>query len=98
METRHEPHHPRNADPLRIAFLRLARDLSTKVMQDNPGVSGAGTTVNPTAKPETGGIAEQAMRISPGVNGPGTTANPTAEPAARGLAEEAMQDHPGVNR
>jgi hypothetical protein len=75
-----------------------ARDLSTKVMQDNPGVSGAGTTVYPTAKPETGGLAEQAMRISPGVYGLGTTANPTAKPAARGLAEKAMQDHPGVNR
>ncbi|OYW55226.1 MAG: hypothetical protein B7Y80_09535 [Hyphomicrobium sp. 32-62-53] len=75
-----------------------ARDLSTKVMQDNPGVSGAGTTTNPTAKPETGGLAEHAMRISPGVNGPGTTANPTAKPAARGLAEKAMQDHPGVSR
>jgi hypothetical protein len=75
-----------------------ARDLSTKVMQDNPGVTGAGSTVNPTAKPETGGLAEQAMRISPGVNGQGTTANPTAKPAAKGLAEKAMQDHPGVNR
>jgi hypothetical protein len=75
-----------------------ARDLSTKVMQDNPGVSGAGATVNPTAKPETGGLAEQAMRLSPGVNGSGTTANPTAKPAAKGLAEKAMQDHPGVTR
>lgn len=75
-----------------------ARDLSTKVMQDNPGVTGAGSTVNPTAKPETGGLAEQAMRISPGVNGQGTTASPTAKPAAKGLAEKAMQDHPGVNR
>ena len=75
-----------------------ARDLSTKVMQDNPGVTGAGSTVNPTAKPETGGLAEQAMRISPGVNGQGTTANPTAKPASKGLAEKAMQDHPGVNR
>lgn len=75
-----------------------ARDLSTKVMQDNPGVSGVGATVNPTAKPETGGLAEQAMRLSPGVNGSGTTANPTAKPAAKGLAEKAMQDHPGVTR
>ncbi len=73
-----------------------ARDLSTKVMQDNPGVTGAGSTVSPTAKPETGGLAEQAMKISPGVNGAGTTANPTAKPGAKGLAEKAMQDHPGV--
>lgn len=75
-----------------------ARDLSTKVMQDNPGVTGSGVTVNPTAKPETGGLAEQAMRISPGVNGAGMTTNPTAKPAAQGLAEKAMQDHPGVGR
>lgn len=75
-----------------------ARDLSTKVMQDNPGVTGGGQTTNPTAKPETGGLAEQAMRISPGVNGAGTTADPTAKPAARGLAEKAMQDHPAVGR
>ncbi len=53
--------------------------------------------MNPTAKPETGGLAEYSMRISPGVTGSGTTANPTAKPAAQGLAEKAMQDHPGVN-
>ena len=75
-----------------------ARDLSTKVMQDNPGVTGAGTTANPTAKPETGGLAEQAMRIAPGVTGSGATANPTAKPDAKGLAEKAMQDHPGVGK
>lgn len=78
--------------------LASARDLSTKVMQDNPGVTGSGTTTNPTAKPDTGGLAEQAMRISPGVTGAGTTANPTAKPARGGLAEKAMQDHPGVGR
>lgn len=75
-----------------------ARDLATKVMQDNPGVTGAGATSNPTAKPETGGLAEQAMSIAPGVNGTGATADPTAKPAAKGLAEKAMQDHPGVGR
>ncbi len=75
-----------------------ARDLSTKVMQDNPGVTGSGVTANPTAKPETSGLAEQAMRISPGVSGAGSTSNPTAKPAAQGLAEKAMQDHPGIGR
>ena len=75
-----------------------ARDLSTKVMQDPPGVTGVGATSNPTAKPETGGLAEQAMSIAPGVNGTGATADPTAKPAAKGLAEKAMQDHPGVGR
>jgi hypothetical protein len=78
--------------------LASARDLSTKVMQDNPGVTGGGITANPTAKPETSGLAEQAMRISPGVNGAGTTATPTAKPPRSGLAEKAMQDHPGVGR
>jgi hypothetical protein len=78
--------------------LASARDLSTKVMQDNPGVTGGGTTANPTVKPEANGLAEQAMRISPGVNGAGTTATPTAKPPRSGLAEKAMQDHPGVGR
>jgi hypothetical protein len=78
--------------------IAYARDLSTKVMQDNPGVTGGGSTFNPTAKPEGSGLAEKAMRISPGVNGAGTTANPNARPAANGLAEKAMRDHPGVNR
>lgn len=75
--------------------LASARDLSTKVMQDNPGVSGAGTTADPTAKPDTKGLAEKAMKDHPGVNGSGNTANPTAKPDTKGLAEKAMQDHPG---
>ncbi len=78
--------------------IAMARDLSTKVMQDNPGVTGGGATANPTAKPATGGLAETVMKISPGVNGAGNTFNPTAKPETGGLAEKAMRDHPGINR
>lgn len=78
-----------------VAF---ADDLATKEMKDNPGVQGAGTTANPTAKPETGGLAEKAMKDAPGVSGGGSTAKPTAKPETGGLAEKAMQDHPGIDK
>jgi hypothetical protein len=71
-------------------------DLNEKVMEDNPGVTGGGTTANPTAKPETGGLAEKAMKDAPGVSGGGTTANPTAKPDDKSLTGKAMKDHPAV--
>ena len=71
-------------------------DISDKVMEDNPGVTGSGTTANPTAKPETGGLAEKAMKDAPGVSGGGSTANPTAKPDDKSLTGKAMKDHPGV--
>lgn len=71
-------------------------DLAEKVMKDSPGVTGAGSTANPTAKPETGGLAEKAMKDSPGVTGSGTTANPTSKPDDKSLTGKAMKDHPGV--
>ncbi|MBY0227138.1 MAG: hypothetical protein K2Q28_15150 [Hyphomicrobium sp.] len=71
-------------------------DLTEKVMKDSPGVTGAGSTSNPTAKPETGGLAEKAMQDSPGVTGGGTTANPTSKPDDKSLTGKAMKDHPGV--
>lgn len=73
-------------------------DLAEKVMEDSPGVTGAGTTANPTAKPETGGLAEKAMKDLPGVSGVGATSNPTAKPETGGLAEKAMKDHPAVGK
>lgn len=73
-------------------------DIADKVMKDNPGVTGQGSTLKPTAKPETGGLAEKAMKDTPGVTGGGTTANPTAKPETGGLAEKAMQDHPGIDK
>jgi hypothetical protein len=78
------------------SFAFAADDLSGKVMKDTPGVTAPGTTANPTAKPETGGLAEKAMQDAPGVTGNGTTANPTAKPDDRSLTGKAMKDHPGV--
>ncbi len=71
-------------------------DLTEKAMQDSPGVTGAGSTTNPTAKPETGGLAEKAMKDAPGVSGSGATANPTAKPDDKSLSGKAMKDHPAV--
>jgi hypothetical protein len=73
-----------------------AEDLSDKVMKDNPGVTGSGTTANPTGKPETGGLAEKAMKDAPGVSGDGSTASPTSKPDDKSLTGKAMKDHPGV--
>lgn len=46
----------------------MADDLATKAMKDSPGVTGAGTTANPTAKPDSGSLSEKAMQDQPGVN------------------------------
>ncbi len=77
-------------------FAFAGGDLTEKAMQDNPGVTGAGSTANPTAKPETGGLAEKAMKDAPGVSGSGSTANPTSKPDDKSLTGKAMKDHPGV--
>lgn len=93
--------------PIKLAAVLLAAsttfafaggDLSEKAMQDSPGVTGAGTTSNPTAKPQTSGLAEKAMQDAPGVTGAGTTANPTAKPDDKSLTGKAMKDHPGVGK
>lgn len=73
-------------------------DLTEKVMQDSPGVTGGGSTSNPTAKPETGGLPEKVMKDSPGVTGDGKTANPTSKPDDKSLSGKAMKDHPGVGQ
>jgi hypothetical protein len=73
-------------------------DLTEKAMKDSPGVTGAGSTSNPTAKPETGGLAEKAMKDAPGVTGDGMTANPTSKPDDKSLTGKAMKDHPGVGK
>ncbi len=78
------------------SFVQADDSLSAKAMKDAPGVTSDGTTANPTAKPETGGIAEKAMKDAPGVNAAGSTANPTAKPDSGSLSEKAMKDNPGV--
>ena len=74
-----------------------ADDLSAKAMKDAPGVTGAGTTAAPTAKPDSGSLSEKAMK-APGVTGDGTTADPTAKPDSGSLSEKAMKDAPGVSK
>jgi hypothetical protein len=74
-----------------------AEDLTSKEMTDSPGVTGGGTTANPTAKPDSGSLSEKAMK-APGVTGAGTTANPTAKPDSGSLSEKAMKDAPGVSK
>ena len=75
-----------------------ADDLATKAMKDAPGVTGAGSTSNPTAKPDSGSLAEKALKDAPGVTGGGTTEKPTVKPDSGSLSEKAMQDQPGVNK
>jgi hypothetical protein len=79
-------------------FAFAGGDLQEKEMKDNPGVTGPGTTANPTAKPDPNGLAEKAMQDSPGVTGAGTTANPTSKPDDKSLTGKAMKDHPGVGQ
>jgi hypothetical protein len=79
------------------SFAMAADDITDKVMKDNPGVTGDGTTANPTAKPDSGSLSEKAMKDNPGVTGGGTTADPTSNPDNKSLTGKAMKDHPGVN-
>jgi hypothetical protein len=72
--------------------------LPKKAMDDAPGVTGAGTTATPTAKPDSGSLAEKAMKDAPGVTGAGTTSAPTAKPDSGSLSEKAMKDAPGVSK
>jgi hypothetical protein len=76
----------------------FADDLSDKAMKDTPGVTGAGTTVDPTVKPDSGSLSEKAMKDAPGVSGAGTTLTPTAKPESGSLSEKAMKDTPGVSQ
>ena len=78
--------------------LALADDLSDKAMKDSPGVTGAGTTANPTAKPDSSSLSEKAMKDAPGVSGGGTTSDPTVKPDSGSLSEKAMKDAPGVGQ
>ena len=75
----------------------FADDLSAKAMKDAPGVTGAGTTSNPTVKPNSGSLSEKAMKDAPGVTGGGATADPTVKPDSGSLSEKAMKDAPGVS-
>jgi hypothetical protein len=83
------------------ATFAMAEDnsVTSKAMKDHPGTMG-GTTVTPTAKPDSGSLSEKAMQDQPGVNKDttGTTADPTAKPADGSLADKAMKDNPAVGK
>jgi len=82
---------------LSSSFALADGSLSSKAMNDLPGTMG-GTTANPTAKPQTGGLAEQQMQNQPGVNSDtaGMTAHPNAKPEDGSISGKEMKDHPGV--
>ena len=77
-----------------IAFAAEDSSLTTKAMKDQPGTSG-GSTVNPTAVPETGAATQKAMKDQPGTMG-GSTDMPNAKPDSGSLSEKAMKDQPGT--
>jgi len=73
--------------------------LTTKAMKDQPGTMG-GTTADPTAKPQSYGLAEKQMQNQPGVNSDktGTTAAPNAKPDDGSLSGKEMRDAPGAQK
>ncbi|WP_072395784.1 hypothetical protein [Hyphomicrobium sp. CS1GBMeth3] len=71
--------------------------LSGKAMRELPGNNGAGSTVNPTAKPNESSLSGQAMRILPGNNGAGTTPRTQGNGDTTSLSGKAMHDLPGNN-
>lgn len=70
--------------------------LPAKAMKDNPGVTGAGTTANPTAKPADSSLSDKASKDAPGTTADGMTADPTAKPADGSLAGKAKTDAPAT--
>jgi hypothetical protein len=50
------------------SFAMAADDITDKVMKDNPGVTGDGTTANPTSNPDNKSLTGKAMKDHPGVN------------------------------
>ncbi len=77
--------------------LALANDISEKVMNDFPGLTSSGVTLNPTSRPESFGLADKARRDLPGANGSGSTANPTAKAdVGNSISAKVMADNPGA--
>lgn len=75
----------------------LADDsLPSKAAKDTPGVTGGGTTADPTAKPADSSLSDKAKKDAPGVTGDGATADPTAKPADSSLSDKAKRDAPAT--
>jgi hypothetical protein len=75
-------------------------NLSTKAMKDQPGNTGAGSTSDPTAKPNSGSLSEGQMKMQPGVNSDksGMTAMPNAKPADGSLAGQEMEQNQATHK
>lgn len=82
-----------------FAFAADDGSATTKAMNDHPGTMG-GATSTPTAKPETGGLAEKQMNNQPGVNKDtaGMTAMPNAKPEDGSLSGKEMKDNAGAQK
>lgn len=82
-----------------LAFAAEDSNATTKAMSDHPGTTG-GSTADPTAKPNSGSLAEKQMQNEPGVNSDktGTTAMPNAKPADSSLSGEEMKQNPGATK
>ncbi len=83
-----------------VAFAAEDSNLTTKAMKDLPGNSGGGTTANPTAKPNSGSLAEKQMQGQPGVNSAATgrTATPNAKPSDGSLSGAEMDQNAGARK
>jgi hypothetical protein len=75
-----------------------ADNLSEKIMKHNPGMTGEGATVTPTAKPTDSSTSEKQMKDAPGVQSQtGSTADPTAKPANISITEKQSKDATKAN-
>ncbi|MFT3730416.1 MAG: hypothetical protein QM780_03180 [Hyphomicrobium sp.] len=83
-----------------VAFAAEDSNITTKAMKDLPGNNGAGSTSNPTAKPNSGSLSEKQMQGQPGVNGDrtGSTATPNAKPEDGSLAGKEMEQNSGAQK
>ncbi len=75
-------------------------NLTTKAMKDLPGNNGAGSTADPTAKPNSGSLSEAQMQRQPGVNSDktGKTSTPNAKPQDGSLAGAEREQNPGAKK
>lgn len=71
-----------------LAFAAEDSSLSEDVKKDQPGVTGAGTTAQPTAKPSDGSLPSKVTKDQPASSQPGVTAQPTAKPPGGSPAQK----------
>ncbi len=68
------------------------KNLTGKVQADNPGVTGGGTTANPTAKPDDNTLNDAVKDPQDKNMETGSTANPTAKTTDDSLSTKATKD------